>query len=461
MKILFLVKDIEVEHLGIMYIASILEPSGHQVRALEAHDFKTICRQMRQEQYPLLASSVTSSLSKYYQDLYSRLKEKFDFKSLWGGSLPTFYPQIIKCPEVDMVCRGEGEYPMLELADCMEKGLPVVHIKNLWIKAQGSITENPLRPPVQDLDSLPFPKRDIFSTRKTRQYKASVIATRGCAYSCPYCCASEENNQQVHGDKFFRKRSVDNLIAELRQIKALGYKFVLFEDSSLVFSEKWLEYFAAEYSKNIRLPFYCNVRAEQINEKTAGLLARANCHSVSLGVETASDFLRKKVLGRQTSKKQIFKAVEIIKNNKMKVKLTNMLGLPYGDILDDLKTLVFNRQLNPDYSKSGALSLFEGTNMIEHLQKNSNSKTLIDDWQQYRKKNKSRITAFRYLFGIFTEVPLPIWVFKVLICLPCNTIYKVLYYAWDGYCSHFRIFTTGWMDLKRGLRRYCKLLLTE
>ena len=108
---------------------------------------------------------------------------------------------------------------MRELCDQLSKGLSVRNIKNIWAKTQDQIFENEIRPPVKNLDELPFPDRGIFSSKRQKQYKASIIASRGCAYSCPYCCASEINNATLHEVKSFRVRSVPNVIEELQQIK--------------------------------------------------------------------------------------------------------------------------------------------------------------------------------------------------------------------------------------------------
>ena len=52
---------------------------------------------------------------------------------VWGGLHPTLVPE--KCIEfADIVCRGEGEYPLLELVDNISKQKEIDNIPNLWIR---------------------------------------------------------------------------------------------------------------------------------------------------------------------------------------------------------------------------------------------------------------------------------------------------------------------------------------
>ena len=62
--------------------------------------------------------------------------------TLFGGPHPTFYPGIINEPEVDAICRGEGEYAMLDLADSIDRKENFSMIANLWVKGVDGVTRN-------------------------------------------------------------------------------------------------------------------------------------------------------------------------------------------------------------------------------------------------------------------------------------------------------------------------------
>ena len=123
------------------------------------------------------------------QRLALTVKQHFNMPIIVGGPHPTYSPEMIKQPGIDIICRGEGEHAILELADAMEHGRDVTGIRNLHVKTRnGTIHRNPIRPAVP-LDELPLPDREMY-------YKYGFlrdmpmkrfIASMGCPYPCTFC----------------------------------------------------------------------------------------------------------------------------------------------------------------------------------------------------------------------------------------------------------------------------------
>ena len=75
------------------------------------------------------------------------VKKRADVPIIFGGIYPTAVPEyVISQKTVDIVCVGEGEYPMLELVDGMANGSIDYSIKNIWFKRNGDVVKNPTRP---------------------------------------------------------------------------------------------------------------------------------------------------------------------------------------------------------------------------------------------------------------------------------------------------------------------------
>ena len=97
-------------------------------------------------------------------------------------------------------------------------------------------------------------------------------------------------------------RTPENVIEEIKKLKIkYGIRNIDFQDDTFTHNRKWLLKFCDLYSKEVRLPFVCNARVETITEETTKALKKANCNGLLLGVESGSERIRKKVLGRQTS----------------------------------------------------------------------------------------------------------------------------------------------------------------
>ena len=151
---------------------------------------------------------------------------------VWGGIHPTLSPEAC-VKEADLVCIGEGEDAFSELVTALRDESDYRHIKNFWINSNGAITRNSMRPLIQDLDRLPFPaySRDSFyfigSNEVTRQDPTiadpilAVMPARGCPFACSYCVNSLLRPMYKGLGRFSRRRSVDNIIAEMKAILAI------------------------------------------------------------------------------------------------------------------------------------------------------------------------------------------------------------------------------------------------
>ncbi|MGE0445127.1 MAG: cobalamin-dependent protein, partial [Vicinamibacterales bacterium] len=77
-------------------------------------------------------------------------------KVIVGGVLPTLAPEVpIAHPDVDMICVGEGEHAIVELATALMNGDAIASIRNLWVKTADGVVKNPIRPPMP-MDDVPF-----------------------------------------------------------------------------------------------------------------------------------------------------------------------------------------------------------------------------------------------------------------------------------------------------------------
>jgi anaerobic magnesium-protoporphyrin IX monomethyl ester cyclase len=130
---------------------------------------------------------------------------------------------------------------------------------------------------------------------------------------------------------------VQAVVDEVRWVRDhYPLEFVVFVDDTFVLSPGWLAEFAAEYPRQVGLPFFCNTRANLVTAEQVRLLREAGCHTVSMGVESGNDRIRNDLLKRQMSREQILDAARLIHEGGLRLTTTNMIGLPTSTLADDL-----------------------------------------------------------------------------------------------------------------------------
>ena len=177
-KVVFLQQRAE-EWLGVMYISAVLKSTGHEcdiyVGALEKDD---ISEKALADSADIVCFSCLTSDYHWAIGKARILKDRSSVLTVFGGTHVTLNPEeVIQEPAVDIVCRGEGEYPMVDLVNAVEQKEDYSRIKNLWVKKEGEIKKNAIRDLICDLDSLPFPDRELYA-------KYSFFRKRGKT-ACP------------------------------------------------------------------------------------------------------------------------------------------------------------------------------------------------------------------------------------------------------------------------------------
>lgn len=456
-KVLFVYKNVTLtEPMGILYLAAALSRAGNESR-LVLSDRENPFKAAEEFDPDVLAFSTTTGFHHYYLDLNRRLKATYrkpGLLSVFGGPHSTFFPEMVEDDGVDVVCRGEGEEAIVDLADAVDSGGDITNIPNLWIKSDGSIYKNEVRPLIEDLDTLPYPKRDIIYDIDPYMRNVTMkhfINVRGCPYLCTYCFNHKFNELYKGKGKVIRYRSVDDVLAEINEVQAsYPLEFVRFLSDNFTTDKGWTAEFAQRYPKEIGLPFHCNVRANLIDEETARNLGRAGCLSAMIGIETGDERLRNEVLRRNQSDDMIIEACRLLRENGISLYTTNIIGLP-GERFDDaLRTVEINVKCKPAFAWAGIFMPYPDTELsnyaIEHgcfdgdydrihYSFHVHSELRFDDPDE-----RPMMTRLHKLFGVAVEFGFIKSRLRALCKLPLTPLYTLFFKLWYGYTNRYRIF---------------------
>lgn len=447
MKFLFLQRDPVMTQPGVMSISAVLKQAGHQcdilVQSLE-RDFVTAIIKHKPD---AIGISCTTGLHLWAIETARRIKKKIDVPIVTGGPHATFYADAINDSSIDIICIGEGEYPMLELAESIDRGHDMASIRNLWVRTSGGqIRKNDLRPLIQDLDALPFMDRELYHNygplRVYERYPL-VITGRGCPYSCSFCFNKPLRDLYSKAPgRYVRRRSVKNVIDEILTLKATHHpRRFMFMDDTFILDHEWVLRFLEIYRQDVRLPFSCLVRADLVNEQIASALKQAGCFFVRMGLESGDERLRNRVLNKGITTQQIKNAAHLIKKHAIKLQTCSVLGAPGESMETALQTLRMNLEIRPDFAWCALLQPYPKTDLSNHAIADGSLRSdfTFDDLDHsyffstpIQFQDKTAVTNLQKFFSISVAFPFLLPLVKRLVRLPENPLFDLffkLYYA--------------------------------
>jgi radical SAM superfamily enzyme YgiQ (UPF0313 family) len=196
---------------------------------------------------------------------------------------------FLRCPNVDVVVRGEGEQTIQELAD----GQPWDRILGLSYRHNGKIIHNPNRP-LQPIENIAPPDRSL---RQNRYFPAAhgirmlpiefdtILGSRGCPYKCKFCTFSMNPLGQKRD---YVARSPESVVDE---IQACPGKMIMFADDNFFINPDRIERICdLIIERNIDKLYFANARIEAARHPHMLEKAyRAGFRMLLLGIESASD----------------------------------------------------------------------------------------------------------------------------------------------------------------------------
>lgn len=367
MKILFVYGAFE--NLGIEYLSAVLKLHGHSARlAFDPHLFsdpfinikylnkifdyeKYLIKEIVDYQPDIVAFSVVSSEYAWSLKIAQEIKRRLPLTHItFGGIHPSSVPEVVlENRFIDSVIIGEGEFPLLDLADSLERKRVDYAIKNIWFRCDNSIVKNEIRPYIENLDSLPFPDKELYYEVMPQHKNGYMIITRrGCINSCSYC-HNTIWQWRYPGQEKMRFRSVDNVIRELKEArKRYRFKRLRINDDLFTYNEDWLRDFSRGYKRYLDIPTYCFGSPSTINEDAIRYLKDISCYQLCLGVQSTSLTLRENVLNRQEDNGQIEKAIYLCRKHGIRCVVDNIIGLP-GEKEEDIAEMArFYNKHRPD-----------------------------------------------------------------------------------------------------------------
>jgi len=261
----------------------------------------------------------------------------------------------------DAVIRGEGEYAMRDLVlSLMEKtGLNGVSGISFIDKKTGKPVHNDPRPPIQDINALPWPDRAIIDI--SGYNVMTILTSRGCPFNCIYC----DKGVSTRNVKF---RSPDDIFEEIKHcVRDLGKNRLYIVDEHFFLNRKIIEPVLDRIiSEKLRFTWTCQARVDGISEEVLGKAKKAGCEQIMFGIETG-DETELKYIRKSSSLEKAEEAVRLTKKAGIKARANFMLGFPVSTRQTMSNTVRFAKKMMPDIVRFFAVSPLPNTDLWDDI----------------------------------------------------------------------------------------------
>lgn len=291
----------------------------------------------------------------------------------------------LRMPNVDYLVTHEAEVTFPKMLRAIERG--------------NAPAEKVIHGETPDLNAIPFADRDLFLDEWRRWGYTldspevpfvkelpppflTIIAGRGCVYNCSFCKPGEDF---IFG-KGVRRRSVENVIAELELLRD-KYHFAsfMFHDDCLTEDRRWVAEFTRRYQEEgFTQAFFCQSRADIIARHTDMVerMAAAGLKGYFIGFESGNkrilNFLRK-----GTTPERNLEAARVCRRFGLAIWANYMLGIPTETQEEVMDTVSMIREIDPDYYSPSFFTPHPGTDLYDYSIEHDLS--LITDYDSYRR----------------------------------------------------------------------------
>lgn len=362
--------------LGILYVASHLEQKLPDVRlrvidcAAERLDHDGLAARLAEEPPDVVGiTTLTFHLIDTWKAVKT-VKRLFPAaKVVIGGQHVTLYPEeTLGLEGVDFIVHGEGERVFTWLVDALRRGAgedELAKLPGLGLKGRdGAPRLNRCQDKIDDLDALPMPARHLIDLERydhvaaQGERLATMQTSRGCPAKCLFC--------DIRMTKF-RKRSAENVIAELRHLVDQGIDDFFFVDDTITIDKSRLVEICETIERSgLKVHFKISARVDTVKPALLEALARAGCYRIHYGVETATPRLLK-YLQKQTTPEKVAQAFRWTREAGIGTFAYCMIGIPTETREEMMNTVDFAISLDPDYAQFSICTPYPKTALYESM----------------------------------------------------------------------------------------------
>lgn len=285
-------------------------------------------------------------------------------------------------PFLDFALIGEPEATFQELMALIVSGSrDYGQVQGLAFTSDGGVTVNEARPLIDNLDTLPFPARDLLRNDRYRlphnnKPFSLVDSSRGCPYACTYCIVKPYYGGRV------RHHSIGYIIDEIKEChNRYGISEFLFREEVFTLDKKFVSDLCDELLRSgLKIKWAATTRVDTLDEATLLKMKAAGCYLLGLGIESGCQEILDNVRKNQTLE-QTTRAVEMCKRVKLQTMGHFIFGLPGETRETAQRTIDYMLGLGLDYMQAYSAVPYPKTEFGDSFREKG--WVLTDSWTRY------------------------------------------------------------------------------
>ncbi|KAF0121552.1 MAG: B12 binding domain/radical SAM domain fusion protein [bacterium] len=406
---------------GLVQLATYLRKNGHTVKILdcerdlliEAGGNPDLMLKLIESKVRYLHPDVVGVTAMTYRwmeaykilNVLTELKPELRFRLILGGRHASSETEMCMkdIPGLDCIFHGFAEVGLNKYLD----GDPLEEIPGAAFMSQGEVKRTP-NEVVNDLDELPWPDWSLIDSSfythpNIRVHRSTgtplrsldTICSRGCNMACAFCSGAD-GKPKWH--------SVNYILDYIEWTqKTYQTNATIFQDSSLGNNKTFLVKLCEGLIRrniNKKLIWTCNMRADQVDTETVGLMYRAGCRLIFIGFESGSERILN-LMHKGCTVEDNIRCAQVLEDAEMPYWASFILGYPGETEQDIYETGKFIEKINPTTGWVNAFFPSPGSNIYKKLKREGRiTVSSIYDWINYGRTGEGNSNL-----GLYAEIP--------------------------------------------------------
>lgn len=294
-----------------------------------------------------------------------------------GGGVPTnMYNEIFRDSDcIDALCFGEGEKPLVELAESTQKE-ELLKSHPSWITKEKIGSAQSFRYDfVEDLDDIPFydygllniagyglsPTISSYAFFEQKSVTFHVATSRGCPFRCCYCASFTVHGREMRYHSVERVREDLSILKDKYGATRIGFQ----DDQFMVDKKRALEIIKIAKELQVEFFFQSGLALYALDRKMLEVIKSAGISELVLAIESGSDRVLRKVMHKPLNLSIVKRVVADCRELGIDTDANILIGLP-GETRQDIEdTRVFLKTLDATWFRIYIATPLVGSEMFD------------------------------------------------------------------------------------------------